>query len=402
MSDQKLNEAEFAVTESREAQAFEIRDVKRDLSFFLKSEHTLPKITVDYLLAQFEQTAKRHEGRNLTAVLEEVVESVRQKRGDHSPAYLGIRAFARNQGAEVRASLLPGQLPAAAALQQESPAGEEGVIPTTLNVAEKVQAVIFKEEAPSAVRAIPDVMNMGIEEAIRYFFPSIGSLLLQTVRMKLVQGPTQEETGDPYWHIKFFSDLIARFPNLKEDLEKIQTTVESMAGLLLARGQKEASLADIARAGRRGQMATVPGIHVSELQLYLAKERVLAQSRGKSTPPPKPDEAPADQPVTEQTGNDEKATPDAEVAPAQDETGDAHSRITSTPPEPDVHSRETVTSEAGNETLLPAVPVDPEATRGSMETAVPEEEVVGVPAARQKDDGGKPTGLRKALKKIFG
>lgn len=398
MSDQKLTEAELAVAENQEVQAFEIRDVKKDMSFFLKSEHALPKITVDYLLAQFEQMAKRHESRNLTAVLEEIVEAVRQKRGDHSPAYLGIRAFARNQGAEVRASLLPGQLPAAA-MPQESPAGAEGVAPTTLNVAERVQA-IFKEEAPSAVRAIPDVMNMGIEEAIRYFFPSIGALLLQTVRMKLIQGPTQEEAGDPYWHVKFFADLVARFPNLKEDLEKTQTTAESMAGLLLARGQKEASLADIARAGRRGQMATVPGIHVSELQLYLEKERVIASTR-KSSRPPKPEETVAGPVAGEQPGNDEKAEQSATVATDQPETDDAHSRITSTPPEPDVHSRETVTNEAGSAAGFPAIPVDPEAVRAEMETVVPDEEATGSSEAPEKGEDKKPAGLRGALRKIF-
>jgi hypothetical protein len=399
MTDPKLTEAEISVTETREGTPFVISDVKKDLSFFLKSEHALPKITVDYLLAQFEQMAKRHESMNLTAVLEEVVESIRQKRGDHSPAYLGIRAFARNLGAEVRASLLPGQLPAAAP-QQESPAGEEGVAPTTLNVAERVQA-IFKEEASSAVRVNPDVMNMGIEETIRYFFPSIGSLLLQTVRMKLVQGPTQEETGDPYWHVKFFTDLVTRFPNLKEDLEKIQTTVESMAGLLLARGQKEASMADIARSGRRGQMATVPGIHVSELQLYLEKERVIANTR-KSSRPPKPEETVAEPVAGEQPGNDAKAEQSPTASTAQPETDDTHSRITSTPPEPDAHSRETVTNEAGSEAALPAAPADPKAVRAEMETVVPDEEIVGGAGTSEKDEGKKPTGIRKALRKIFG
>lgn len=399
MTDPKLSDAEVAVTDNQEVPTFSAREAKADISFFLKSEHGLPKITVDYLLAQFEMVAKKDDGRGLAAVLEEVAETVRQKRGDNSPAYLAIRDYARNQGAAVRASIVPGQLSSAGEIKSEGTAQGEGLSGTTMNVADQVRA-LFSEEAPSAVRAIPDVMQMSLEGAIKYFFPSMGSMLVQTVRMKLVQGPTPEESGNLYWHVGFFTDLVTRFPDLKTDLEKKGLTVESMAGLLLALGQKESSRAEIARAERRGQMVTVPGIHVNDLHLYLAKERVVAAAKaaGKSTPPPKPPEVSeaAELPATA-AENSEKA--------------DDNSRVTSVPAAPDIHSRETVTNEAGPASDPPEVQADSREARAEMETLVAEGETsTSDQTAEPKDetqirsdaDAKKEKGLRGALRKIFG
>jgi len=355
MTERKPQDVEIA---DEDEPGFSIPEVKSDMRFFLKDQHGLPKVSVDHLLAQFVAVAKQDlEDKSLPVVLGELTENIRLKRGDHSPMYLAIREYARSNNATVRDSLMPPEpqyaktsdTPPARANENAGPVDE-----ASTEVAQAVDGVFSSQEENSAVRKLPDVMNMTVTEAIRTFFPSMADVVVPTVRMKLIQGATPEEAGTPYWKANYLIELIQKFPNLAADLDKLGVSIDSAAGLLFARGQKEASKAEAQRLERRGRLDTLSGVRVDDLHRIVAGEVALAKAKKLSL---RPDSLPAQVPDAPAVGEPIQTTAadpsESEMRPKdqglpggdiEDDDVDMHSRKTSVPDEAP-NSRETVTNE---------------------------------------------------------
>ncbi len=232
---------------------------------YVKIKHSLPKASVDFLSAKFKSVAKKErEDKSQGAIFREMAEVVRKDRGDLSPTYLAFIDFMNS--AEL------GLNPASA-----------GTTTEVSDVVEKASvgvAGVFQNEQVSSVRKklrLPDVMNMELEDAIRTIFSSMGEVILKTVSLKMKQGPSPQEAGHIHWQENYFVDLLEKFPSLKEDLEKFDASLESMARVLFACGQKEVGRAEVVRSQRRGKLTTMIGVDARTLlQPQIDKERVLA------------------------------------------------------------------------------------------------------------------------------
>lgn len=380
MAERKSNPPEGALTTFDDAEQlpYSPRDIKVEISYFLKQEpHKLPKPSVDYLLAQFTKLVKQErEDKSLQAVLMDlVIVALNNPSGANSPRYLAIVDFVRSKGYTV--DEVPGKSnpPKTAVIaEQTADAVAAATGPTSDFPADEVS---------SSVRAkFSELMSMDPPDAVRLLFPSIPDMVLNPVVLKILQGPTPEEANDLNWHVNFFTDLVEKFPSLKQDLDRQNIPVHSAARALVARGQKEANRAAVARAERmqtRGQMATIQGIHVSELQQKIELEQAIASSRQAS-------DASA---ATSESLAQDTATPAAETtAPTVEKQDDQEV------------SRDTVGPEEGYDATIAAsqkeiatVPVDTRAVRAHLET-VPQMAAFVPPKIEEEDTADDPSNRR--------
>ncbi|MFO0780783.1 MAG: hypothetical protein U0519_02750 [Candidatus Gracilibacteria bacterium] len=440
--------------------SFDLQKAKVDMSFVLKMEHGLPKITTDYILAQFVRIARNEgEGKSLQAVLENLVDFICEKRGNLSPAHTAIKAYAKKLGASVRASISDAETTAPAGpvvkTVSDKPAPEPSapIAVVTDAVQVSASAALSKIEeavAPQEPSRVPDVMGLGIEGAIKKIFPTMRELLVQTLRMRLIRGPGEEETGDPLWFQKHIEELVGRFPDIQKDLDAHNISARTAASLLFGEAVQEANRAAVARSERRGPLQTLVGdeIRSEDIRARLEMERAIAGARGKrsgsSSFPPPADVAPATlasgatgasgaelQPAVPAT-----ATPTDEQKPLNDSTSgvDTAAADTGTPAgtdapaitfseeeEDEIHSRPTVNPEEmaqratiSNEAALTQAVEDSRRTGTNpqadivttpIDSAAVRAHVTGLQraeAGKSDPPKGSTGGLVARVKKIFG
>lgn len=384
--------------------AFSVADVKADLSYFLRTEHALPAVTVKYLVERFMAATRRERGdSSLGALFAELSEEIRSKRGELSPGYLALVDYVNKKvsAPAPRVSPVPAIAPA------ETSGISEVVALTSLGA-----GMVFPEEVPSSVRVkMPLVMEMSLDEAIRAFFPSVSDVLLQAIRLKMIQGPSQDEAGTLDWQERYFIDLVSRFDSLRSDLEALDVSIGSAARLLVGRGQQEANRATSARASssRRGELPTLVGVAVDKVQLAIAIERVQAGlplvREGAPT-----DEAPEDATKGTTATDDQDIAISTKQEPADTNEPDFHTRITAIPPAPvtpatvDLSLRATVTNEVQREAPVTVdeiltVPVDTREVRARLETV---QHIVLAPAAQPTEIPKAPkSALVSSLRRLF-
>lgn len=364
MSDQKpLQETATTPSDSGDQLPFAEDEVKRDMSYSLKTTYTLPAVTVKYILeqlsAEFKETREDETAdKSLAGVYSRLLARVLKKlKRTDSPGYMALAQYIQSQCAGV-----------------DAVGGDEQ--PSAVVAAETAEtslaaAQVFADEAASSVRTkFPDIMGMELDAAIRAVFPSIGDMVLQAVRLKMVQGPTPDEAGHLHWQENFFVDLVARFPSLQQDLITQRLSIESAARMLFSRGQLEASRAEVVRSERRvgrGPLPTLQSIDVEEVKLYVAKELSIA---GK----PQPADA----------GVEQEATVPTE--PQEEDDDDIHSRPTVTrmdPVEPTAdRSEQPAVETVPARDQLPTLRIDTRDVRARLET-VP---VIHVAAPAESED----------------
>lgn len=348
MSDQKpLRDPDLTSTESSEQLSFSEDDVKREMSYHLKTTYALPAVTVKYILeqlsAEFKETREDETtDKSLAGVYSRLLARVLKKlKRNDSPGYMALEQYIRSQGVGTKAM---------GSSEQSSAVVASEAAETSLAAAR-----VFADEASSAIRTkFPDIMGMELDAAIRAVFPSIGDMVLQAVRLKMVQGPTPDEAGHLHWQENFFVDLVARFPSLQHDLLTQRLSIESAARMLFSRGQLEASRAEVVRSERRvgrGPLPTLQSIDVEEVKLYVAKELSIA---GKTQP----------------------ADPEVEITasaePQEEDDDDIHSRPTVTRMEPmdpvSGLSEQPEAAVAPSRDQLPTLRIDTREVRARLET----------------------------------
>ncbi len=351
-------------TESREPKtlAFSLEDEKAAMSFELKSKYSLPDVTVKHLLNQFASFAKKdREDKTLQAVLRDVAMEIGRKRGELSPMYLAIKDYAEKKGATMDISVVQKKISDAAGRFATETSNE-------------VESVFSTEEVPSAVRTkLSSIFDKNLElpDIIKLVFPSMKPMLVNTLNLKLLQGPTQEEEGNPLWHIHYFFDLVQRFDSLREDLREQQFPLETVARMLVALGQREANRAANSRASRRDRFDTVVGMKVDQLALEKA---IASVKESRSTPAgveedgqKVADDKPTESQYPEVEIHEDSISPDAEQG------DDIHKRVTYAPgmlngnTAEDIYTRETITTEVDDapaedpkdlQNSIPTVPVN--------------------------------------------
>lgn len=370
MAEIKPEDIQGTVETEESGVSFDLQKAKVDMSFVLKMEHGLPKITTDYILAQFVRIARNEgEGKSLEAVLGDLVDFICEKRGNLSPAHTAIKAYAKKLGVSVRASISDAETvePVVKTVSDKpAPEPSAAIAAVSDQVQVSASAAVLRTEAtpaPLEPSRVPDVIGLGIEGAIKKIFPNMRELLVQTLRMRLIRGPGEEETGDPLWFQKHIEELVARFPDIQKDLDTHNISARTAASLLFGEAVQEANRAAVARSERRGPLQTLVGdeIRSEDIRARLEMERAIAGARGKrsggSSFPPPADVAPATlasgaepQPVTPAAAmpTDEQkslniSTSDSNLAQTDAVAGtDAPAITFSEEVEDEIHSRPTV------------------------------------------------------------